>query len=323
MEYRPLGDTDTQVTVMALGCWVMGGQMWADPDDDESVAAIQAALDAGVNFIDTAPAYGFGRSERVVGRGVKGRRDGLVIATKCGMNWDEATGKIWKDSSRDRIAQEVDDALERMGLDVIDLMQVHWPDPERSITEPMEALAEAQRQGKIRHIGVSNFSVEQMDEARKTAKVVSLQPPYSAFKREIEADLIPYCIENQMAVLPYSPLERGVLTGKFHLDGVEPPDDLRRKHPSMSPEQFEPTKACLATLRDIAGRLGTTLSALMIAWTIRQPGITSVLVGARRPSQVTENVAGTELDLTDAEMDQINAGLKRRQEALAATQNEK
>jgi len=295
----------------------MGGHMWADPDDDESVAAIQAALDAGVNFLDTAPAYGFGRSERVVGRAIKGRRDDVVIATKCGMNWEEPTEKIWKDSSHDRILQEVDDALKRMDVDVIDLMQVHWPDPERTITEPMEALVKAQQQGKIKHIGVSNHSIEQMDEARKTAELVSLQPPYSAFKRDIEADLIPYCIERQMAVLPYSPLERGVLTGKFHLDGVEPPDDLRKNHVTMKPEQFEATKECLAALRDIAGSLGTTLSALMIAWTIRQPGITSVLVGARRPSQVADNVAGGDLTLTDDVMGQINAALARREGALA------
>ncbi len=317
MQYRQLGATDTQVSAMAIGCWVMGGHMWADPDDDESVGAIQAALDAGVSFLDTAPAYGFGRSERVVGRAIKGRRDDVVIATKCGMNWEESTEKIWKDSSHDRILQEVDDALKRMDVDVIDLMQVHWPDTERTITEPMEALVKAQQQGKIKHIGVSNYSIEQMDEARKTAELVSLQPPYSAFKRGIEADLIPYCIEHQMAVLPYSPLERGVLTGKFHLDGVEPPDDLRRKHPSMSPEQFEATKECLAALRDVAGNLRTTLSALMIAWTIRQPGITSVLVGARRPSQVADNVAGGDLTLTDDVMGQINAALDRREAALA------
>ena len=317
MQYRQLGTTDTQVSAMAIGCWVMGGHMWADPDDDESVAAIQAALDAGVNFLDTAPAYGFGRSERVVGRAIKGRRDDVVIATKCGMNWEEPTEKIWKDSSHDRILQEVDDALKRMDVDVVDLMQVHWPDPERTITEPMEALVKAQQQGKIKHIGVSNHSIEQMDEARKTAELVSLQPPYSAFNRGIEADLIPYCIEHQMAVLPYSPLERGVLTGKFHLDGVEPPDDLRRNHVTMKPEQFEATKECLATLRDIAGSLGTTLSALMIAWTLRQPGITSVLVGARRPSQVADNVAGGDLTLTDDELAKINTALKLREGALA------
>jgi aryl-alcohol dehydrogenase-like predicted oxidoreductase len=232
------------------------------------------------------------------------------------MNWEEASGKIWKDSSYERITQEVDDALERLGVDVIDLMQVHWPDPDRSVTEPMEALVKAQELGKIRHIGVSNYSVAQIDEARTTANVVSLQPPYSAFTRGIETDLIPYCIEHQIAVLPYSPLERGVLTGKFHLDGVEPPDDLRRNHPSMSPEQFEATKTCLATMRGIAEARGTTLSALMIAWTIRQPGITSVLVGVRRPSQVADNLAGGELELTDEEVAQIEAALKRRQQAL-------
>ncbi len=319
MQQRPLGTTDTNVTVMAVGCWVMGGHMWADPNDDESVDAIKAALDAGLNFIDTAPAYGFGRSERVVGRAVNGRRDGLVIATKCGMKWSDESAPITRDSSYDRILFEVDDALKRMELDVIDLMQVHWPDPERGVTEPMEALAKAQGQGKIRYIGVSNYSVEQMEEARKVAELISLQPPYSAFKRDIEADLIPYCMKSGMAVLPYSPLERGVLTGKFHLDGVEPADDLRRKHPSMQPEQFEATKECLATLRDVASGMGTTLSSLMIAWTIAQPGITSVLVGARRPSQVQQNVPGAELELTDGIMGQINAALTRRQEALVSS----
>lgn len=320
MKFRPLGTTDTRVSPMAIGCWVMGGHMWADPDDDESVAAIRAGLDAGLTFIDTAPAYGFGRSERVVGQAIQGR-DNVVVATKCGLNWEESSEKIWKDGSHDRILQEVDDSLERLGVDVIDLMQVHWPDPDRGIAEPMEALVEAQEQGKIRHIGVSNFSIEQMDEARKVANVISLQPPYSAFKRDIEADLIPYCMKNNMAVLPYSPLERGVLTGKFHLDGVEPADDLRKNHPSMSPEQFEVTKECITTLRDVAVGLRTTLSALMIAWTIAQPGITSVLVGARRPSQVEQNVPGAQLELTDGVIDQINAALKKREEALAAVKS--
>jgi aryl-alcohol dehydrogenase-like predicted oxidoreductase len=318
MQFRQLGTTDTQVSAMAVGCWVMGGHMWADPNDDESIAAIQAALDAGLNFVDTAPAYGFGRSERIVGKAIKGR-DNVVIATKCGMKWTDESEEITRDSSYDRILFEVDDALARMDVDVIDLMQVHWPDPDRTIAEPMEALAKAQEQGKIKHIGVSNYSIEQMDEARKTADVVSLQPPYSAFKRDIEVDLLPYCMKNGMAVLPYSPLERGVLTGKFHLDGVEPADDLRRKHPSMSDEQFEPTRQCLAALREIANGKGTTLSALMIAWTIAQPGITSVLVGARRPSQVEQNVPGAELELTDDVVGQISAALSARQEALAAS----
>lgn len=321
MQFRQLGTTDTRVTTMAVGCWVMGGQWWAEPDDDESIAAIQAALDAGLNFIDTAPAYGFGRSERVVGRAIAGR-DGVVVATKCGLNWEESSGKIWKDSSHDRILQEVDDALGRLGVDAIDLMQVHWPDPDRTVTEPMEALVKAQEQGKIKHIGVSNYSTEQMEEARKTADVVSLQPPYSAFTRGIEADLIPYCIGKGMAVLPYSPLERGVLTGKFHLDGVEPPDDLRRKHASMSAEQFEPTKQCLAALREIAGGLGTTLSALMIAWTIGRPGITSVLVGVRRPSQVADNIAGAELKLSDGDVSRIDAVLKQREEAITSVKGD-
>ena len=311
MPKTTLGRMDVEVSVIGWGgAGTSGGS-------DRLERIWDAANAAGLNFIDTAPAYGFGRSERVVGRAVKGRRDGLVIATKCGMKWSDESAPITKDSSYDRILFEVDDALKRMELDVIDLMQVHWPDPERSITEPMEALVKAQEQGKIRHIGVSNYSVEQMEEERKVADLVSLQPPYSAFKRDIEADLIPYCMKSGMAVLPYSPLERGVLTGKFHLDGVEPADDLRRRHPSMQPEQFEATKTCLSTLRDIASGMETTLSALMIAWTIRQPGITSILVGVRRPSQVAENVAGGELDLTDDEMNQIDAALKRREEALA------
>ncbi|MBC7327092.1 aldo/keto reductase [bacterium] len=315
MELRRLGDSTLNVSVIGLGTWVMGGVWWAEPDDMQSIEAIKVSLENGVNLIDTAPAYGYGRAERLVGQAIKGMRDKVVIATKCGLVWDEK-GNISNNLKRDSLLREIDASLERLGVDVIDLYQVHWPDPNTPIKETFETLEEIRQSGKIRYIGVSNFSVEQMEEARKYAKIVSNQPPYSMFNRGIEKEILPYCRENNIGILAYSPMERGILTGKFHLDGVEPPDDLRRNHFTLSPEAFEPTKRCLSRLRQLAEEKGCTLGALAIAWVIHQDGIKSALVGARNAQQARQNIMAAEVALSKNDLERIEEILEDWQKEL-------
>ncbi len=315
MKYRRLGNSELYVSVVGLGTWVMGGVWWAEPDDEQSIAAIRASIDGGINLIDTAPAYGYGRAERLVGRAIKGLRDKVIIATKCGLSWDEK-GNITNNLKRESLLREIDDSLGRLEVDVIDLYQVHWPDPNTPIQETFETLEEIRQSGKIRYIGVSNFSVEQMEEARKFTEIVSDQPPYSLFQREIEKEILPYCRANNIGILAYSPMERGILTGKFHLDGVIPPDDLRRGHPTLSPKQFEPTRRCLSKLRELAEEKNTTLGALAVAWVIHQEGVTSALCGARNVRQALENLKAGEVELTAEDLQHIDEIVREWEEEI-------
>lgn len=315
MKYRRLGDSELVVSVIGLGTWVMGGVWWAEPEDEKSIEAIKASTEGGVNLIDTAPAYGYGRAERLVGQAIKGIRDRVIIATKCGLVWDEA-GNITHNLRRESLLKEIDASLERLGVDVIDLYQVHWPDPNTPIQETFETLEEIRRAGKIRYIGVSNFSVELMEEARKYAKITSNQPPYSLFNREIEKEILPYCRENNIGILAYSPMERGILTGKFHLEGVEPPDDLRRQHPTLSPSAFEPTKRCLLRLREIAEEKGCTLGALSVAWVLHQEGVTTALVGARNAEQAKQNLQAGDVELSKEDLERIEEIIEDWREEL-------
>ena len=315
MLYRRLGDSDLEVSVIGLGTWVMGGVWWAEPEDEQSIEAIKVSIEGGINLIDTAPAYGYGRAERIVGKAIKGIREKVIIATKCGLAWDEK-GNIFNNLKRESLLKEIDASLERLGVDFIDLYQVHWPDPNTPIKETFETLEEIRQVGKIRYIGVSNYNVEQMEEARKYAKIVSLQPPYSLFNRGIEKEILPYCRKNNIGILAYSPMERGILTGKFHLDGVEPPDDLRRNHPTLAPEAFEPTKRCLLKLKEIADEKGCTLGALAVAWVIHQDGVTTALVGARNPKQAKENLQSADVNLSQKDLDRIEEIIKDWEEEM-------
>jgi methylglyoxal reductase len=317
MQYCALGSSDLKVSAVGLGCWVMGGVYWAEPDDNESVAAVQAALDAGVNFVDTAPAYGLGRSERVLGRAIRGRRDQVVLATKCGRAWkgDDPKSMV-VDLSRRRILQEIDDSLDRLEVDVIDLYQCHAFDTETPLEETMTTLARLKEQGKIRHVGVSNFTPEKVAESREWVDIVSVQPHYSALAREADNKMHPYCLREQIGSVVYSPLAQGVLTGKFHLDGVAPPDDMRRRHWTLKPANVEPVRRCLADLRDLAAAKGCTLGQFAIAWTVRQPGVTVAICGARTPEQARHNAAAGDVDLTSDELTAIDACLAQCSEAV-------
>jgi aryl-alcohol dehydrogenase-like predicted oxidoreductase len=321
MHYRTLGDSDLDISTVIFGAWAIGGWKWGGTDDDDAVTAIQAAIDAGVTTIDTAPAYGFGHSERIVGQAIRGRRDEVLIATKCGLRWDggpegahmkthDRDGRelyIHRDLSRESILREVDQSLERLGVDAIDLYQCHWPDEKTPIEETMGALEECRRRGKIRATGVSNFSTGQMAESCRHADIASDQPRYNMLQREAELDVLPFCREHGLGVICYSPLAQGILTGKVSMDREFEGDDVRNKNPLYRSGNRRRALDLLEQLRPIAEGYGKTLAQLAINWTIHRPGVTAAIVGARRPEQVRENAGGAGWQLEHADQDRVTA----------------
>jgi len=320
MEYRRLGESDLEVTPVALGAWAIGGWLWGGTDDKAALAGIRRAIDLGMTTIDTAAVYGFGHSERIVGRAVKGRRGEVQILTKFGLRWDLEEGteyfdttdakgrpvKVCKFGGRKSVLEECDRSLERLGIGEIDLYQHHWPDPATPIAETMEACAHLLKQGKIRAVGVSNYTAEMMEEARQVVPLASDQPPYSMLKRGIEADVLPWCRAHKVGVLAYSPLQNGLLTGKVTMDREFPEDDLRHKSPYYRKENRRRVLAFLEKVRPIAEAHGATLAQTVINWTIFRPGITCALVGVRNPKQAEENAGAAGFALTDAETAEIN-----------------
>lgn len=297
MEYTLLDGTGIRVSRVALGTWAIGGWLWGGTDVDDAVRAVHEALDAGITTIDTAAVYGFGLSEEIVARALKERRvarDQVVIATKCGMEWDEHAN-VWRNSRPERIRQEIEDSLRRLQTDYVDLYQVHWPDPNTPVAETARALAELHQQGKIRAIGVSNYRPPLMDQWRQVAPLHSSQPPYSLLDRRIEADTLPYCREHGIAVLAYSPLARGLLTGKFTEETAKfPPGDSRADEARFTGEGLRRNLQKVEKLKALALELGKTVAQLAVRWVLDQPGVTVALWGARRPGQIAEaaGVAG-------------------------------
>ncbi|MFO8015142.1 MAG: aldo/keto reductase [Phycisphaerae bacterium] len=324
METRRLGTSDVQVTPVALGAWAIGGWMWGGTDEEDALAALAKAIDLGMTTIDTAPAYGFGHSERIVGRAIQGRRDQVRILTKFGIRWDldPAEGKgtrffdtkdlegnpvtLVKYGGRESVIAECEASLERLGVETIDLFQHHWPDANTPIAETMEACAALLEQGKIRAVGVSNYSPEQMEEARQVVPLASDQPPYSMLRRDIEDDVVPYCREHDVGILAYSPLQNGILSGKVTMDRTFPDDDLRAHDPYYKQENRKRILDFLEeTIRPIADRHEATIAQVVIAWTIRRPGITCALVGCRKPEHADDNARAAEIELTGEEMQRI------------------
>jgi aryl-alcohol dehydrogenase-like predicted oxidoreductase len=307
-EYSAIAGTPLRVSPVAIGTWAIGGWMWGGTDEAESVTTIRAALDHGINVIDTAPAYGFGRSEEIVGKAVaEGRlRDQVVIATKVGLDWKD--GRVFRNASRSRIMREADDSLRRLRTDYIDIYQVHWPDPLVPIEETAAAMQTLFKQGKIRAIGVSNFSVEQMQRFRNAAALHVLQSPYNLFEREIEADLLPYCRKNNIATFGYGALCRGLLSGRMRSDTAFAGDDLRRSDPKFREPRFAQYLAAVQKLDQLAQeRFGQHVIQLAVRWMLDQ-GITTALWGARHPGQLepVDAVTGWRLDTaTKAEIDRI------------------
>jgi aryl-alcohol dehydrogenase-like predicted oxidoreductase len=308
MERANIPGTSLEVSRVAIGTWAIGGWMWGGTDDAESIAAIRAALEHGINLIDTAPVYGFGHSEEVVGRAVaEGKlRHQVVIATKTGLEWRD--GKVFRNASRSRILQEIDESLRRLRTDHIDIYQVHWPDPVVPIEETAEAMRTLFTQGKIRAVGVSNFSVEQMEQFRQVAPLHVLQPPFNLFERQIEHDVLPYCRKNDIAMLGYGALCRGLLSGRMRADTTFDGDDLRRADPKFVEPRFSQYLSAVEKLDRLArSRFGKRVIHLAVRWMLDQ-GITSALWGARNPRQLqpVDGVSGWKLDaVANAAIDRI------------------
>lgn len=311
MLLRPLGDSRLQVSAIALGTWAMGGEVesWGQVDDRESIAAIHQALDSGITLIDTAPIYGLGHSEEIVGNAIRGRRDKVLLATKCGLLPPNADDE-WPPRclSHDSIVRECEESLRRLGTDVIDLYQCHWPDPETRIEETIGALTFLQEQGKIRAIGLSNFSCEQITAAREFGPIHSLQPQFSMLHLRAAEDLIPYCIEHRIGVLAYSALAKGLLTGKFTAETRF--EDVRARDPEFLGDRFRRNLRVVEELKRIASEYDKTVAQLVINWTTSYPGVTSAVVGAKRPSQVLENIGGVGWSIREEDRARIDALLR-------------
>jgi len=308
MERSAIAGTSLTVSRVAIGTWAIGGWMWGGTDETESISTIRAALDHGINVIDTAPVYGFGRSEEIVGKAIaEGRlRDRVVIATKVGLEWKD--GSVFRNASQGRINREVEDSLRRLRTDYIDIYQVHWPDPLVPIEETAAAMQMLFKQGKIRAIGVSNFSLEQMQRFRGVAPLHVLQSPYNLFEREIEAELLPYCRKNNIATFGYGALCRGLLSGRMRPTTSFSGDDLRRSDPKFQQPRFAQYLSAVQRLDQLAQeRFGQRVIQLAVRWMLDQ-GITTALWGARHPGQLepVDEVTGWRLDApAKAEIDRI------------------
>ena len=323
MRHRKLGNSDVHVSAVIFGAWAIGGWMWGGTDEDDSIDAIRASLDHGVNTIDTAAIYGQGYSEELVARAIKGYpRDKVVIATKCGRLPSEEGSNPWSttdrhgkpitirsNSRRQSIFDECEQSLRRLGVDVIDLYQVHWPDVTVPVEEAMGAVEALRKQGKVRAIGVSNYDLEWMRGAKRAApSLASLQPPYSLITRKIEKDgTLAFCRENNVGVIVYSPLERGLLTGKVTPERQFPPDDHRSTHKYFTVENRRRVLAALEKVKPVADRHGVSYAQLVINWTIHEPGITAALVGARNAEQAIHNAGAMSFTLTEQERREIRA----------------
>ncbi len=320
--YRTLGKSGIEASVVGLGTWVTGGgKVWGeDPDDTESIRAIHASIDAGINLIDTAPAYGFGRSEKVIAKAIKGKRDRVVIATKCGLWWDDKRGSyfcefndrdVYRSLRPDTIRIEVENSLRRLEIDTIDLYQTHWPsvEPDKTpIQETLGCLLDLKTQGKIRAIGVSNVSLEELREYELHGGIDTNQPRYSMLLRQIEADILPFCIQHRISNLAYMPLEQGLLTGKVGMDRQFKQDEWRSNldwNPWFKLENRRRILDLLASWSDLTAKYNCTLAQLTIAWTFNQPGVTHVLCGARRVEQALENAQAGSIQLEQVDIDRI------------------
>ncbi len=320
MQRRQLGKTDLKLTTVGLGTWAMGGPWqfgWGPQDDNEAIAAIQKALELGINWIDTAPAYGLGHSEELVRKALEQTNAKPIIATKCGLLWNEKKEKVPCLKAKS-IREECHSSLKRLNINVIDLYQMHWPEPEEDMEQAWEEMAKLKDQGKVRYIGVSNFKVEQLERIGKIAPVASFQPPYSMLHREVEDESLDYCARNNIGVVAYSPMQRGLLTGKFdqeRLAGLAL-DDHRRQNPDFQEPKFSATLQLVDKLRPIAERNGRTPAQLAIAWVLRRGEVTAAIVGARRPGQIEETAPASDFKLSKEDIEEIEKLLAERQAKL-------
>lgn len=311
---HPFGNTGMTITRVGIGTWAIGGgnweYAWGSQDDQQSIAAIHRAFDLGINWIDTAAVYGLGHSEEVVGRAIKGHSKPPLVFTKCSLVWDQSRN-VGNSLKADSVKRECEASLRRLGVDAIDLYQIHWPNPEPEIEEGWTAMAELQREGKVRHIGVSNFNVAQMERAQRVAPVETLQPPYSLIDRDIETRILPYCQQHNIGVIAYSPMASGLLTGAMTAQRIAnlEQDDWRRNSAQFQEPRLSRNLELASVLRRIGERHHVSTGAVAIAWTLRHPAVTAAIVGARRPDQIDETVAAANLDLTGDDLGEIEAFL--------------
>jgi aryl-alcohol dehydrogenase-like predicted oxidoreductase len=315
MQKKRLGNSGLELTPIGIGAWAMGGGgwqfAWGPQDDDESIAAIHAALDHGVNWIDTAAVYGLGHSEEVVARALEGRSNRPYVFTKCERIWNDDR-QIQKSLKCDSIRRECEASLKRLKVDVIDLYQIHWPEPDEDVEEGWETLAKLRQEGKVRWIGVSNFSVEQLERARKIAPITSLQPPYSAISPEIEDQQLPYCLRHGIGVIVYSPMKSGLLTGKMTRDRVAalPEDDFRKRAPAFQEPRLTRNLALADLMRKVGERHGRSAGEVAIGWALRHPAVTAAIVGMRSASQVDGVIGALEFRLSSEEIAEIDQARK-------------
>jgi methylglyoxal reductase len=324
MDYMRLGSSDVEVSRVMLGAWAIGGWKWGGADDEESVAAIREAIDTGMTTIDTAPIYGFGHSERIVGEAIEGRRDQVIIATKCGLRWEGDEGqfffdhkkpnggdvRIYRNLKPDSVLKEIDQSLERLGVDYVDLYQCHWPDSTTPIPQTMEALNRIREEGKARAVGLSNFTPEMIAECLEHGPIASDQPLYNMLDRQAEDELLPYCADNGVGVVTYSSMHQGLLTGKVTMDREFEGDDIRKEKPWFGSENRRRVLEFLEKVQPIADAHHKTLAQVAINWTLCQRGVTAAIVGARRPEQVRENAGGAGWSLTHEDLARIRGWLE-------------
>ncbi len=329
MKKRPLGQSGIEATPVAYGAWAIGGWMWGGQDEQQAIRSIHAAIDAGINFIDTAPIYGFGASEELLGRALAGKRDQVVLASKCGMVWDTDKGDFFFHSDEDKwrkdggkykvmkylgpesIRQEIEASLKRLQTDTIDLYQTHWQESTTPIEETMGCLMELKQEGKIRAIGVSNATPQQMDQYRKVGPIDSDQEKYSMLDREMEEANLPYVEKNDIAFLAYSPIAQGLLTGKMDENYTFDDSDLRKGNKRFGVENRKKVQAMLSDFQPVADKHDISLTQLVVAWTIAQPGCSHALVGARNEKQARENAAAGNVELSQEDLQTINDALDK------------
>lgn len=325
MEYRKLSDSDLQLSAITFGAWAAGGWMWGKTDRKEAVDAIRAAWDEGVTSIDTAPIYGQGTSEEIVGEAIKDiPRDKIQILTKFGLRWDlpkgtfymntkDNSGKsidVYKYAGKESVIEECENSLKRLGTDYIDLYQIHWPDVSTPVEETFEAVEKLIQQGKVRYAGVCNYDVSLMEAAGKSVKILSNQVPFSMVNRRIEKEIVPWCIQNNKSVLAYSPLERGLLTGKIKPGYKFMDGDHRQSHKSFTDENIVRTNEFLKSIQSIADQKGVSLAQLVLRWTLDRKGITIALAGARNAEQARQNAKAADVQLSNDEIEFINRQLE-------------
>ena len=311
MQTRQLGKTDLFITPLGFGSWAVGGGGWqfgwGSQDDRESIAAINRALDLGINWIDTAAVYGLGHSEEIVGRAVKGRAERPYIFTKCSMVWDEK-GNISHSLKRNSIRREVEDSLRRLQVEAIDLYQIHWPEPEADIEEGWSMLSDLKREGKVRYIGVSNFNINQLQRAMYIDRVDTLQPPYSLIHRDVEDEILPFGEQNGIGVIVYSPMMSGLLSGKMTRERINnfPQDDWRKDNPEFQEQRLYRNLWLAELLKNIGRHHGLSAGEIAIAWTLRLSAVTGAIVGGRNAEQVDGIVGAADFWLSDDEIDGID-----------------